>query len=108
MIALMLVAAAMPPGTKLLDPISYRQVTVLPIVRTGAPAAGDYLTLQAALEGGLAAVREHGDGNSVIVENRSGRTLLLVGGGRILGGRPGRILGQDTLVPPHPSATLRG
>src|SRR5258708_26394509 len=106
MIALMLVAAAMPPGTKLLDPISYRQVTVLPIVRTGAPAAGDYLTVEAAVEGGLAAVREHGDVNSVIVENRSGRTLLLVGGEMILGGQQDRILGQDTLVPPPRSATV--
>src|SRR5260370_38727061 len=94
MLALMFVAAAMPPGTKLLDPISYRQVTVLPIVRTGATAAGDYLTLQEALAGGLAAVREAGGVNSLIVENRRGRTLLLVGREMIPGRQPDPTPGQ--------------
>ena len=46
MLLLALVLAQALPGTKLLDPISYRQVTVFPVVRTTAAPKSDALTLR--------------------------------------------------------------
>ena len=106
MIALLLAAAALPPGTRLLDAISYRQVTILPIVRTAETPAGDYLTLRQGLAEKLVTLTEHGDVNSVIVQNRSTKALLLVGGEMIVGGQQDRILGQDVLVPPGKTQTV--
>src|SRR5207244_4710430 len=95
MFALLLAVAALPPGTRLLDAISYRQVTILPIVRTAETPAGDYLTLREGLAGKLVSLTEHGDVNSVIVQNRSTKALLLVGGEMIVGGQQDRILGRS-------------
>ncbi|HUJ28269.1 MAG TPA: DUF6569 family protein [Myxococcales bacterium] len=108
MLALLLAAAALPAGAKTLDPISYRQLTVLPIVQQSAadtPAA-HYMTLEQGLSDHLVRIREHGDVNSVVVENRGAQPLLLVGGEMILGGQQDRILGQDTLIEPHKARTV--
>ena len=46
MLALLLAAAALPPGTKLAEPITYKQVTVVPIVRTAAaPSEPHYMSI---------------------------------------------------------------
>ena len=95
-------------GTTILDPISYGKVTVFPIVRTGAHTpAQDVMTLAAGFESKLVTVTERGDVNSVAVENRAKKPLLLVGGEMILGGRQDRIIGQDQLVPPQSTAIVR-
>jgi hypothetical protein len=106
MLALLLAAAALPPGTKMLDGVSQEKVTLIPIVRESARPAGEYLTLKQALKDRIVSVKEHGDVNSVVVENRGHAPLLLVGGEMILGGQQDRIIGQDTLVPPGKKAVV--
>lgn len=109
MLALLLAAAALPAGTKTLDPITYGSLTVLPIVQQQAPAeppAAHYLTLEQGLSDHLVTIREHGDVNSVVVENHGAQPLLLVGGEMILGGQQDRILGQDALIGPHRTRTV--
>jgi hypothetical protein len=106
MLALLLAAAALPPGTKLSEPISYKQVTIVPIVRTEKAAETHYMTLKQGLSDKLITVREHGDVNSVVVDNRGEQTLLLVGGEMILGGQQDRIIGQDTVIEPHHRQTV--
>lgn len=103
MLLLALVLAQMMPGTKLLDPISHKQVTVFPVVRpqTSDVRPQEYLTLKEGLSDRLVAVSERGDVNHVSVQNKGDLPLLLVGGEMILGGQQDRIIGQDQLVPPH-------
>jgi hypothetical protein len=106
MLAILLAAAALPPGTKLLDSISEKQVTVLPIVRTAHPPSPGAITLKQGLSDKLVTVREHGDVNSVVVDNHGAQPLLLVGGEMILGGQQDRIIGQDVLIQPHHAQTV--
>jgi hypothetical protein len=98
------------PGLQLLDPIRYKQLTLIPVVeKKAALDSGDYLTLAAGLERKEVDVREAGRGgevNRVTVQNRSARPLLLLGGEVILGGQQDRIIGKDTLVPPKQTVSV--
>jgi hypothetical protein len=89
----------------LLAPIRYRALTVLPVARQGKPTAHlDAVTLAEGLARKTVIVSEReggGDVNHVNVENRADHPLLLLGGEMILGGQQDRIMGKDTLVPPH-------
>jgi hypothetical protein len=101
-------AYATPPAglgadAKLLQPIQYRQLAVFPVVKKAAGAvSANYLTLSEGVQKKLVMVTEHGRGgsvNRVQVENKSDRSLLLLGGEILLGGQQDRILGKDTVVP---------
>jgi hypothetical protein len=98
------------PGLQLLDPIRFRQLTVIPVVeKVSAPDHEDYLTLAAGLERKEVDVREAEGGgavNHVTVRNRSSRPLLLLGGEVILGGQQDRIIGKDTLVSPKQTVAV--
>src|SRR3954465_360858 len=99
-------AAAAEP--KFLEPIRFRQLTVIPITGDAAPTA-DYLTLREGLQKKLVRVSEMPNGgevNRVQVKNRSDHPLLLIGGEMILGGQQDRILGRDTVIAPHHSAQV--
>lgn len=93
------------PGTRLLAPILYRQLTLFPVVRDAI--AGDktqYLTLSDGLERKLVTVSEMAGGGSVntlTVANRAAQPLLILGGEVVLGGQQDCVLGQDTIVPAH-------
>ncbi|MDB4965386.1 MAG: hypothetical protein JWN44_1075 [Myxococcales bacterium] len=93
------------PGQKLLAPITFKQLTVFPVVQTAANRdAGQYLTLSDGLQKKLVAVSELAGGGSVntlLVHNKSDKPLLVLGGEVVLGGQQDRILGQDTIVPAH-------
>lgn len=106
MLALLLAAAALPPGTKLSEPISYKQVTIVPIVRTDKAVENHFITLKQGLSDKQVTVREHGDVNSVVVDNHGEQTLLLLGGEMILGGQQDRVIGQDTVIEPHQHKTV--
>jgi hypothetical protein len=98
------------PGTRVLAPVRFRQLAVLPVVAS-ASLDGDaqYLTLADGLAHKAVRVSEAGDGgdvNRVTVANRSDRPLLLLGGEIILGGQQDRILGKDTVVPAHERMSL--
>jgi hypothetical protein len=108
---LVLVAAvlcsALGPGTTLLEPIRYRQLTVIPVARTEPARNGtDYLTLAAGLEGKQVVVAETGSVNVVQVRNGSPRPLLLLAGEIILGGRQDRVIAQGVIVAPRETAMV--
>ena len=95
------------PGTKLLEPIRYRQLTVIPVARTEPGRKGtDYLTLAAGLESKQVAVAETGSVNMVQVRNGSGRPLLLLAGEIILGGQQDRVIAQGVIVAPRETAMV--
>lgn len=93
------------PGQKMLAPITFRQLTVFPVVQTAVGVdKTQYLTLTEGLKRKLVSVSEVGGGGSVntlVVGNKSDKPLLVLGGEVVLGGQQDRILGQDTIVPAH-------
>jgi hypothetical protein len=96
-------AIALAPGTRVAAPISFRQLTIFPVVQTSD--AGDnarYLTLSDGLKRKLVRISElpsGGEVNRLLVDNLSDQPLLILGGEVVLGGQQDRILGQDTIVP---------
>lgn len=98
------------PGTKLGAPITFKQLTVFPIVQAAAAVdKTQYLTLSEGLKQKLVAVSELAGGGSVntlLVANKSEKPLLILGGEVVLGGQQDRILGQDTIVPAHEEMRL--
>jgi hypothetical protein len=99
------------PGTRVLAPIVYKQLALMPIVRASAAAGekADYMTLAEGLKSKQVEVGEKSGGaevNRVTVKNRSKRALLLLGGQVILGGQQDRIIGKDTVLAPGESANL--
>ena len=93
------------PGQKMLAPITFRQLTVFPVVQTAVGVdKTQYLTLTDGLRRKVVSVSEVGGGGSVntlLVGNKSDKPLLILGGEVVLGGQQDRILGQDTIVPAH-------
>jgi hypothetical protein len=113
-----------PPGKpagewRLLQPISYENLTVFPVVSAAGYDTGAFLTLEEGLargevtvqEQGAAMVRDRGDArpaaqnyggpsvNQLVLINRSKRPLLLLAGELVSGGKQDRIIGKDRIVP---------
>ena len=113
-----------PPGKamgewRLLEPISYENLTVFPVVSSSGYDTGAFLTLEEGLargevtvqEQGATIVRDRGDArpavenysgpsvNQLVLINRSKRPLLLLAGELVSGGKQDRIIGKDRIVP---------
>ena len=113
-----------PPGKpenewRLLEPISYENLTVFPVVGSSGYDTSGFLTLEEGLARGEVIVREQGaeammrdrDGvrpavqyggpsvNQLVLINRSKRPLLLLAGELVSGGKQDRIIGKDRIVP---------
>ena len=109
-------------GWRLLDPITYENLTVFPVVSSSDRETAAFLTLDEGLASGEVVVREQGseglarrrdgrDGvvrptystaasvNQLVLINRSKRPLLLLAGELVSGGKQDRIIGKDRLVP---------
>ncbi len=106
---------------RLLDPVTYENISVFPVVSSFSQDTGVFLTLEEGLATGDVAVREQGsesmvrgrDGRSVYVPqsgggasvnqlvliNRSKRPLLLLAGELVSGGKQDRVIGKDRIVP---------
>src|SRR6266699_4203882 len=106
---------------RLLDPVTYENISVFPIVSPYSPDTSLFLTLEEGLANGEVAVREQGsesmvrgrDGrpvyipqsgtgasvNQLVLINRSKRPLLLLAGELVSGGKQDRIIGKDRIVP---------
>ena len=118
---------AVPPGKpsgdwRLLEPVTYENLTVFPVVSSNERDTNVFLTLDEGLATGEVVVREQGsegmarnrdgrDGiirptystgasvNQLVLINRSKRPLILLAGELVSGGKQDRIIGKDRLVP---------
>src|SRR5467141_4073341 len=106
---------------RLLDPVTYENISVFPVVSSYSQDTSPFLTLEEGLSTGDVAVREQGsesmvrgrDGrpvylpqpttsasvNQLVLINRSKRPLLLLAGELVSGGKQDRIIGKDRIVP---------
>jgi len=117
---------ATPPGKpegewRLLDPVSYENLTVFPVVSSSGYDTSAFLTLEDGLSSGEVTVREQGadtiyrnrDGsrpvaqnyggpsvNQLVLVNHSKRPLLLLAGELVSGGKQDRVIGKDRIVAP--------
>lgn len=106
---------------RLLEPISYENLTVFPVVSSRGYDTSEFLTLQEGLSRGEVIVREQGaemiirdrDGsrrgvwsgggasvNQLVLINESKRPLLLLSGELVSGGKQDRIIAKDRIVAP--------
>jgi hypothetical protein len=113
---------ARPEGEwRLLDPVTYENISVFPVVSSYSQDTSSFLTLEEGLATGEVAVREQGaetmvrgrDGrpvylphpatggsvNQLVLINRSRRPLLLLAGELVSGGKQDRVIGKDRIVP---------
>ena len=115
-----------PPGRsegewRLLDPVTYENISVFPVVSSNSQDTSPFLTLEEGLSTGEVLVREQGsegpvrgrDGRPVYVPqtttgasvtqlvliNRSRRPLLLLAGELVSGGKQDRVIGKDRIIP---------
>ena len=106
---------------RLLDPVSYQNITLFPVVSSSMQDTSAFLTLDEGLSSGEVLVSERGavglartrngrpvevpqydSGASVsqlVLINRSKRPLLLLAGELVSGGKQDRIIGKDRIVP---------
>jgi hypothetical protein len=106
---------------RLLDPITYENITIFPVVSASTQDTSAFLTLDEGLSSGEVIVSEQGaaglarsrDGrpvavpqyssgasvNQLVLINRSKRPLLLLAGELVSGGKQDRIIGKDRIVP---------
>ena len=114
--------ASRPEGDwRLLDPVTYENISVFPVVSSYNQDTSPFLTLEEGLSTGDVAVREQGsesmvrgrDGrpvylpqpttgasvNQLVLINRSKRPLLLLAGELVSGGKQDRVIGKDRIVP---------
>jgi hypothetical protein len=119
-------APADPPGPpesdwRILDPITYENISIFPVVSSASYDTSNFLTLDEGLASGEVLIREQGsDGmarsrddnarvipdyrsgpavNQLVLVNRGKRPLLLLAGELVSGGKQDRIIGKDRLVP---------
>lgn len=105
-------------GWRLALPVTYKNLTIFPVVSSEGVDTSTFATLDDALASGDAIVAEQGsylhrmrDGSSVpvietgaqvnqlVLLNRGKRPLLLLAGEIVSGGKQDRIIGKDRIVP---------
>ncbi len=105
---------------RLLDPVTYENISIFPVVSAYNQDTSPFLTLEEGLATGDVAVREQGsetlvrgrDGrpvyipqptgasvNHLVLINRSRRPLLLLAGELVSGGKQDRVIGKDRIIP---------
>jgi hypothetical protein len=106
---------------RLLEPITYENLTVFPVVSASGHDTRAFLTLEEGISSGEIIVREQGaetfvrnrdrnrpvpqsyDGpsvNQLVLINRGKRPLILLAGELVSGGKQDRIIAKDRIVPP--------
>ena len=103
---------------KLLDPITHGDLTVFPVVSSRSHDTSQFLTLDEGIRSGEVLVTEVGnlhtmirrrripDGfagaarvNNLVLVNNSERSLILLAGEIVTGGKQDRVVGKDRIVP---------
>jgi hypothetical protein len=107
---------------RLLDPVTYENITIFPVASASNHDTSAFLTLEEGLSSGEVLVREQGgdglvrnrDGrpyfepttqsgpsvNQLVLINRSKRPLVLLAGELVSGGKQDRIIAKDRIVAP--------
>jgi hypothetical protein len=104
---------------RLLDPITYENISIFPVVSSVSRDTSAFVTLDEALSSGDVVVREQGsDGmarsrgvslpqyntaasvNQLVLINRGKRPVLLLAGELVSGGKQDRIIAKDRIVAP--------
>jgi hypothetical protein len=113
--------ASRPEGEwRLLDPVTYENISVFPVVNSYSQDTSSFLTLEEGLAAGEVMVSEQGavgivrnrdprylgppervaaSVNQLVLINRSKRPLLLLAGELVSGGKQDRVIGKDRIVP---------
>lgn len=105
-------------GWRLGQPVTYKNLTVFPVLSAQDADTSEFATLDEALASGDAVVAEQGNYlrrnregqadpgissgaqvNQLVLVNRGKRPLLLLAGEVVSGGKQDRIIGKDRLVP---------
>src|SRR5262249_36444160 len=94
-------------------PVTAGNLTVFPVTSSVWSGAHDFITLDEGLKSGKVLITEVGSTgprggrsadnarvNTLSLTNRTGRTLVLLAGELLIGGKQDRIVDQDQLVPP--------
>ena len=116
-------ASQRPEGDwRILDPVTYENIAVFPVVSGYSQDTSSFLTLEEGLATGEVIVSERGavgivrnrgqvrpipvpqydagaSVNQLVLTNRSKRPLLLLAGELVSGGKQDRIIGKDRIVP---------
>jgi hypothetical protein len=106
-------------GWRLLDPITYENISIFPVVSSVAQDTSAFVTLDEGLSSGDVVVREQGsDGlarsrgtalpqyntdasvNQLVLINRGKRPVLLLAGELVSGGKQDRIIAKDRIIAP--------
>jgi ARG and Rhodanese-Phosphatase-superfamily-associated Protein domain len=100
-------------GWRLGAPVSIRNLTIFPVIDDNAAASHGFITLDEGLKSGKVTINEMGedgtvrggrnrggsaDVNRLAITNKSGKTLVLIAGELLLGGKQDRIVGHDCIV----------
>jgi len=104
---------------RLLDPITYENISIFPVISSVSRDTSAYVTLDEGLSSGDVVVREQGsDGmarsrgvslpqyntgasvNQLVLINRGKRPVLLLAGELVSGGKQDRIIAKDRIVAP--------
>jgi hypothetical protein len=104
---------------RLLDPITYENISIFPVVSSVAQDTSAFVTLDEGLSSGDVVVREQGsDGmarsrgtalpqyntdasvNQLVLINRGKRPVLLLAGELVSGGKQDRIIAKDRIIAP--------
>jgi hypothetical protein len=105
---------------RLLEPITYENLTVFPVVSLNSYDTSQFLTLEEGLSSGEIVVREQGaetlvrsrdsnrqygansgpSVNQLVLLNRSKRPVLLLSGELVSGGKQDRVIAKDRIVAP--------
>ncbi len=107
-------------GWRLLEPITYENLTIFPVVTSHEADTTAFLTLDEGLSSGEVLVQEQGADtmrrsrdarpiqdysggasvNRLVLINRSKRPLVLLAGELVSGGKQDRVIGKDRIVAP--------
>jgi hypothetical protein len=95
-------------------PLSFEKLTIFPVISDQSASGTRFITLDEGLRQGTIKITELGTGrrravlrraladgaevNKLALTNRSGKTLILIAGEMILGGKQDRIVGHDCMI----------
>lgn len=92
------------------EPVVYGNLAIYPLsLPGGGEHLGDFLTLDEAMATGKFSIQEKEEGaevNTLQVNNKTGKPVVLLAGEMVRGAKQDRIVSYDTVVPPGGKANL--